>query len=146
MTHTYLFESGAWSARGVLVGAYGEQSRITGSSDVFHDRDGWRINGGMEVVGDAHEFFTTSYQIIPFGVNEQTDWSSTNSTLGHFSGTFIVVKDSILSTGESKCGCYVVSEWLFQMDNDRYVNRGVLLKDGERISSWALELERRREQ
>ncbi len=145
MTHTYLFELGAWNARGVLVDACGEQSRITGSSAVFHDRDNWRIDGAMKVVGDLHEYFTTSYCITPFGVTGQTNWSSTNSTLGNFSGTFLVVKDSILSTGESKCGSFVVSEWLLQIDTDRYVNRGVLLKDGERVSSWALELERRLE-
>lgn len=144
MEHTYLFSKGVWNASGVMVDAKGGQSTISGSSTVEHGDHFWGIAGNMELRGEREFAFTTSYVITPFPAGtSQTGWQSENSRLGRFSGSFIVVNDSILSTGESECGSYVVSEWLLQVDCDRYVNRGVLLHDGLRISSWAVELEQR---
>lgn len=145
MEHSYLFEKGEWLANGSLVDATGEESRISGTSTVEHGRLFWGIAGIMELQGAQQMAFTSTYVITPFPEGDsQTGWQSDNSKLGRFSGTFIVVKDSILSTGESDFGSYVVSEWLLQVDHDRYVNRGVLLQEGLRISSWAIELERAR--
>lgn len=145
MHHTYLFEKGEWSARGALVDDKGGESTVSGTSSVEQGKMFWGISGLMELHGAQQAAFANSYIVTPFADDSgQTTWKSENSRLGTFSGSFIVVKDSILSTGESACGSYVVSEWLLQIDSDRYVNRGVMLKNGQRISSWALELERLR--
>lgn len=142
MHHTYLMEKGEWTVRGMLVDASGCESVVSGTSTVEHGNVFWAISGLMEVHGAQTSVYSNSYVISPFSQGaSQTEWQSENSKLGHFSGSYILVKDSILSTGQSGDGSHVISEWLQQIDCDRYINRGVLLKDGVRQSSWALELE-----
>lgn len=143
MQHTFLFESGAWKATGTLVDARGEHSRIRGSSRIRLDGPEWGIEGVLELSGASRLSYCNDYTVAPGrSGGEQARWEATNSRLGRFSGSFMVVGESILSTGESDDGRYVVSEWLLQVDSDRYVNRGVLLCGGERLESWAMELER----
>jgi hypothetical protein len=142
--HTYLFERGRWSARGTLVDAQGDQASLSGSASVEHGENVWNVLGDLDAGPGVCCGFPGRCTLRPLSPRqEQAEWEAHDDRLGRLSGVFLMVGDSILSTGASDDGRFVVSEWMQQVDFDRYVARGVLLEEGARVSSWALELERR---
>ena len=142
MQHTYLLEPGRWVASGVHIDALGTPRPLSGATDVLHDSEGWCVSGFLPLDELAELAGRNSCHIAPLsGGESETQWRA-ETILGRLTGILLLVKDSILSTGQSEDGAYVVSEWLQRIDADRYVNRGILLRRGERQFSWAVELER----
>ncbi|MGE4554131.1 MAG: hypothetical protein AB7D57_13555 [Desulfovibrionaceae bacterium] len=140
--HTFLLEPGRWVASGLHIDALGTPRPLSGATDVRHEADGWRISGFLPLDERAGSVGGNCCRVVPLaGDGAETCWRA-ETILGRLSGILLLVKDSILSTGQSEDGTWVVSEWLQRIDADRYVNRGVLLRRGERQFSWAVELER----
>ena len=54
----------------------------------------------------------------------------------------VIVDDSLISVYTSQDGLYSGSEYLLQVSEAVYKNRGFAFKDDKRISSWAVELTR----
>ncbi|MCX7635867.1 MAG: hypothetical protein N2Z74_09040, partial [Syntrophales bacterium] len=63
-------------------------------------------------------------------------------TLGRLEGRFIVVDDTLISLYESEDRRYRGTEYFRMIDEDLYSNRGTLLQEGMKVSSWAVELRR----
>lgn len=143
MAHTYLLAEGDWTAHGVLLDDRGDGVNVQGHARMAHGPDVWSLTGDLRVSGSQNAAFAETYNIDPMPVGaDQTNWSADSPSLGHLTGSFILVDHSILSTGQSDCGRFVVSECIKQFEPDRYVKRGVLLDNGSRVASWAVELER----
>jgi len=51
-----------------------------------------------------------------------------------------VIDDSLISVYESEDRLYAGSEYLLQVSETVYRNRGFAFKEDERISSWAVQL------
>ncbi|MDV3425827.1 MAG: hypothetical protein LIR50_00885, partial [Bacillota bacterium] len=69
-------------------------------------------------------------------------WKSFNPALGELNGIFIIVQDSIMSKYISKDEQYNGFEYLKKVDDVTYENRGAAFKKEEKLSSWAVKLER----
>ena len=59
-------------------------------------------------------------------------------------GVFVIVGDTIISSFRSADGTAVGSEHLTYRSPDRYEARGVFLASGQVVSTWSMELARRR--
>jgi uncharacterized protein affecting Mg2+/Co2+ transport len=141
MTHTYLFEEGTWLAHGHFTDGRGESVAVRGESVIRHDPDRWLNRGFMEVLSTPPFTLRNAYEIMPWNRQTQyTSWTSHNPALGDMVGYFVVVGDSILSEFRTLDGTHHGTEYLRQMSAARYINRGVLMKEGRLTSSWAVEL------
>lgn len=143
--HTFLFEEGTWHARGRFMDGEGNEFRAEGQAVITHGDDRWRNDGVMRVLGDDGPRFENLYEVEPFqDGSDITAWTSRNPDLGTLEGHFVVVGDSILSLYRSSDGSHRGTEIMRRLDDDYYAARGALLtSDGEKVSSWAVELLRR---
>jgi hypothetical protein len=141
--HTYLLEEGTWIAAGTYIDDNGERIRAGGETTTVHQQDIWLHDGSLRLTMAESTEFTNRYEVTPLAPDALlTTWVSDNPSLGKLHGTFVVVTDSILSRYQSENGIYQGFECLVQIDTATYSNRGVLLQNGSRISSWALTLSR----
>lgn len=146
MKHTFLFEEGTWIAVGAFTDAEGNAAPVRGQSKTIHGPDVWVEESYLELQTDDRIEIRNNYRIVPFEKgSDTTTWTSLNPTLGKLSGKFAVVDDSIISSFKSENLVYTGLEFLKKVDDDKYINRGVLLKDGEKFSSWAVELTREKQ-
>ena len=146
MKHTFLFEEGVWTAVGAFTDAEGNVAPVRGQSKTIHGPDVWVEESYLELQTDEKIEIHNNYKIVPFEEgSDTTTWTSLNPTLGKLSGKFVIVDDSIISSFKSENLIYTGLELLTKIDDDKYINRGVLLKDGEKFSSWAVELTRAKE-
>jgi hypothetical protein len=141
--HTYLLEEGRWIAAGTYIDDSGERIRAGGETTTVHQQDVWLHEGSLRIMLAKPTEFANRYEVAPLAPDALlTTWVSDNPTLGKLHGTFVIVTDSILSRYQSENGLYQGFECLVQIDTATYSNRGVLLHNGSRVSSWALTLSR----
>ena len=141
MKHTFLFEEKRWSARGTFFTDNGEAFPLKGETVVTHDHGKWINEGTMTVECDEARAFSNRYEITPFKEGlDNTTWVSRNPDMGTLMGCFVLVHDTILSSYQSADGIYRGIEYLKKIDDVTYENRGVALKNGIKISSWATTL------
>lgn len=144
MKHTFLLTQGRWSATGVFTDETGSSAPAEAELAITHLDDLWLNEGSMTVHGTNKTVFTNRYEIVPLAEGAlTTTWKSTNPATGVLYGIFSVVGDSILSAYCSDDGSYSGMEYLRQVSVDAYENRGILLHEGMRISSWAMDLTKR---
>lgn len=143
MRHTYLFEEGKWIATGVYSDGKGEIVQVEGQTIITHKDEAWINDGSMKVLTDTPVEFFNRYEITPFACgSEMTDWRSFNPALGELKGKFMIVQDSIMSKYASADGQYTGFEYLKKIDDSTYENRGLALKNDEKLSSWAVQLKK----
>ena len=143
MKHTYLFEEGVWNASGIYVDENVKEFPVEGRANISHGVKTWKLSGVMRMLTDLPVEFQNTYEIEPFEEKQDcTRWSSHNPDIGEITGKFIVVHDSILSIYGTKSNEYKGTEYLKQINENTYQNRGVLMKNNVKISSWAVELKR----
>lgn len=141
MNHTYLFQEGLWTAKGVYIDEKGHDTPVEGEAEISHVDEIWVNEAWMKILGDDPLEFQNRYEIIPFASGKDfTSWTSSSPTLGFFLGRFIVVDDSILSVYRSKDGEYSGTEYLRKIDEVLYLNRGAFMDNDKKLSSWAVEL------
>ena len=144
MKHTFLLTQGRWHASGVYTDENGTTNPAEAEVTITHFDDLWVNEGTMEVSGDPPSVVKNRYEIIPLVKGSlTTTWKSTNPAIGVLYGIFSIVGDSILSAYCSDDGSYSGMEFLRQVSQDAYENRGILLHEGLRVSSWELGLTRR---
>jgi len=144
MEHTFLFQEGRWVANGSYTDEKGDRRPATGSTEVTHTEHGW-INAGsmMMLAGTGLVTFENRYEITPFEEGQEfTDYQAENPALGSLSGKLVIVGDSILAVSSSPDGSVVAAEYLRMLDDNSYENRGFVLKAGQRIGAWELELQK----
>lgn len=143
MKHTFLLTQGKWSASGVYTDEEGVTAPAEAELTITHLGDLWLNEGTMRVEGGT-SVFTNRYEIVPLAKGTlTTTWKSTNPAIGVLYGIFSIVGDSILSAYCSDDGSYSGMEYLRQVSTDAYENRGIMLHEGMRVSSWEMDLTRR---
>ena len=140
----FLFDEATWRAEGCFIDADGTADSASGVTEVRHGTDVWTIEGEMKVESDEiGEPIRNVYRVRPFtGEDSATSWTSENPRLGRLEGTFSVVADSIVSVYGSEEGEARGTECLRRVDPHTYEARGTLTIADERVTSWALTLER----
>lgn len=144
MKHTFLFQEGFWSAHGYYFDDMDHALTLEGTTRITHLEELWINEGEMELnAKDKPVKIFNRYEIIPFreGRN-QTTWKSQNPDLGTLFGQFVVVDDSLLSTCRAKSGIYTGAEFLIKVSDTHYLNRGILFKGSDKLSSWSVDLEK----
>jgi hypothetical protein len=143
MSHTYFVEEGLWLARGTYVGEDGARVPLEGEARVVHRGGKWVCEGAMRLLVPGGPEFAHRYEVEPFAEgSDLTAWKSFNAAIGALSGTLARVDDALLSTYAADAGGYAGVEVLLQRAPDLYENRGVLTRDGARVSSWSVQLRR----
>lgn len=143
MKHTYLFEEGVWNASGVFIDETGKEFQVEGKSTISHEESIWKNRGFMRIHTDPPTEYQSSYEIEPFESGcDSTKWVAQNPDIGQLSGNFVVIGDSILSIYTSENDKLVGTEYLRQINENVYENRGTLMRGNVRISSWSVELKR----
>ncbi|HOS97841.1 MAG TPA: hypothetical protein PLR71_11295 [Deltaproteobacteria bacterium] len=144
MKHTFLLTQGRWSASGVYTDEEGVTTPAEAELTITHLGDLWLNEGSMTVQGDTTAVMTNRYEIVPLAKGAlTTTWKSTNPAIGVLYGIFSIVGDSILSAFCSDDGSYSGMEYLRQVSTDAYENRGIMLHEGMRVSSWEMDLTKR---
>lgn len=140
-SHSYLFREGLWIAEGTYRDAEGTTYPVAGESRIRHDAEHWSIEASMWLSGDRKTAFVNNYRVVPFEPHRvDTTWTSSNPALGTMTGRFAVVEDVILSSFRSEDGRCRGSECLRQVNTHTYRGRGVLYRDEQLASCWAVNL------
>jgi hypothetical protein len=143
MKHTFIFEEGLWRAEGLYVDSTSTALRAEGTITITHGEELWINEGSMKLLLAQPVEFQNRYEIIPFEEDgDYTTWKSLNPVIGTLLGKIVLVDDSLISVYESQDGHYTGSEYLLQVSEGVYRNRGFAFRDDKRISSWAVELTR----
>ncbi|RCX28103.1 hypothetical protein [Thioalbus denitrificans] len=144
MQHTFLFEEAVWSAEGNYHSGSGAEVALEGESRVEHEPGLWIVNTVMQVRDQPSQSVSSRYEIVPMRPGgSSTRWRMENPTVGRVEGKYVVVEDTLLSLYRSPDGRHSGTECLVRLDERRYLNRGTLLRAGQLVSSWAVELIRR---
>lgn len=144
MNHTFIVEPGEWAAAGMMQDESGAETPMRGVARITHARDAWQNESFMEPASGNGPRISNAYAIEPPAEpGAPARWTSHNPALGTLRGRFVFVGDTIVSVFDSETGSLSGTELLKQVDADKYVNVGVLLKNGLKISSWAFELIRK---
>ena len=143
MEHTFILKPGQWDTAGVIQDAAGTETPVQGYANISHAPDIWLNESGMTPVSGG-ERITNTYTIQPPAKpGAPMRWSSHNPALGALRGRFVFVGDTIVSIFDTEDGLHSGTELMKQVADDKYVNVGVLLEQGEKVSSWAIELRRK---
>lgn len=138
MKHTFLFEEKKWVARGTYYAENGEAFPLVGETTVTHGESKWINEGSMAIGSPERMTFSNRYEITPFKAGmDSTTWVSQNPVIGTLMGCFVLVHDTIFSSYQSTDGVYKGMEYLKRIDERTYENRGMAMKNGIKISSWA---------
>jgi hypothetical protein len=144
MKHTFLLAQGKWTSSGVFADEQGNSSPAEADVTITHLDGLWLNEGTLTVLAAKPMAFTTRYEIVPLSKGSlTTTWKSTNPAIGVLYGIFSTVGDSILSAFCSEDGANSGMEYFRQVSTDAYENRGLLLHEGMRTSSWELDLTKR---
>ncbi len=141
MKHTFLFEEGVWRAEGTYIDGTNTALGAEGTITVTHTEEAWINEGCLRLLLARPVEFRNRYEIVPFEVGKDyTSWKSQNPMIGTLVGKIVVVDDSLISVYESQDGVYAGSEYLLQVSETVYRNRGFAFKHDARISSWTVQL------
>jgi hypothetical protein len=143
--HTFLFQEGLWTAKGVYYDESMNRASLEGETRITHHPDVWLNEGRMIIELDGKKVeIENRYRVIPFAAGSDfTAWESFNPALGTLRGHFIVIGDAILSSCASAESRYTGTEFLLRETADHYINRGTLFSKSGKISSWALTMTRK---
>ena len=143
MRHTYILVEGKWKAKGVYYDQEANKLEVTGETTIEHLPDEWILDGFMELKTEEPIRFYNKYSIIPKEEDKDfTVWTSVNPALGRLKGKFMIIGDTILSSYISEDGVYSGAECLYRISENKYLNRGFAFNGEEKLSSWAVILER----
>lgn len=143
MKHTYLFKEGKWSAKGFYYDDAVTKAQIESHTFITHEIGIWVLDGSMKLLTNEPIEFSNRYEIIPFkNGSDMTSWKSYNPALGELIGTFIIIEDSILSKYSTADQKYSGFEYLKQIDEATYENRGFAMAGAKKLSSWSVLLEK----
>ena len=143
MRHTFLFEEGIWKAQGIYVDGTNTPLGAEGSITITHAENLWINEGSLYLLLATPIEFRNRYEIIPFREGrDHTSWTSLNPVIGKLSGKIVVVDDSLISSYESEDRHYTGAEYLLQVSEGVYKNKGFAFKDEELMALWSVELTR----
>lgn len=139
--HTFLFNEGLWEASGTYYDAQGNRLSNEGQTVITHGPDLWISEGSMKIIGENPMEFHNRYEIIPFAPGfDFTTWRSFNPDLETLHGHYVIVEDAIISPWQSETGEFWGTEFLVQVSETVYRGRGYAFRQGQKLSSWAVQL------
>lgn len=143
MKHTFFYKEAEWKADGHYYDQFSVEKIARGKTVILHRPDLWVAVAFLQVFFETPIELENNYEIIPFKSGaDKTTWMSKNPGIGTFRGSFVVVKETILSSFSTEDHTYSGSECLIQLNETSYESRGLLLKENQKISSWAVQLSR----
>lgn len=143
MKHTFLLEEGTWESNGTYYDERGNAIPVWGRMEISHTGTRWYNRGLTRLLLEKPVEYRNDYEIDPLAPGEEfTAWQSFNPQTGTLWGSFMFVGDSILSSFTSENSEYRGHEYLLQIDEDTYRNRGFSFRGDEKLSSWTVELKR----
>jgi hypothetical protein len=143
MRHTFLFEEGVWRAEGTYIDGSNTSLRAEGFITITHTPERWINEGALRLLLEKPIEFQNRYEIVPFEEGHDfTTWNSFNPVIGELKGRIVIVDDSLISVYRSDNEEYSGSEYLLQVNERVYANRGFAFKENDKISSWAVSLTR----
>lgn len=143
MRHTFLLEEGNWRVKGVYLDRDGNKKQVQGETRVNHGPDSWASEGELEIQGDEPTRLQNQYQIAPMGESaDQTTWTCLDPREGTIRGTIAVVDDCVISSFRADATDYHGVDVLRKAKNDAYQSRGFAMRDGRKLSSWVLSIQR----
>jgi hypothetical protein len=143
--HTFLFDEGLWETRGEYRDESGVALSAVAMSEIIHRENLWVIESSMTLSGNDGMRLSNTYEVVPFKREDgHTRWKSVNPAVGNLLGRFAVVNDMILSTFVSESDEYSGMEALLFVSSDLYRAGGMFFSGERRLSSWAMELVRKK--
>ena len=106
--------------------------------------EGKVVNDGvMSIVSPTEPVtFKTRYELSPTDHRSRLAFFQVNSEVGDLAGDVIAFEDRIISAYRSGDGQIVGSEVLLKLGDNRYTATGTLLRNGELVNMWKLDLVR----
>ncbi len=141
INHTYLFLEGTWNARGQFWDENGNSTPVEGESVIIHKKGLWLNESWMKLLAADPVVIKNNYEIRPFE-KDIAAWRSFNPALGIFRGYFVVIEDTIISCFSSENDGLKGTECLVRIKDTKYKDKGFIFKKYNKLSSWAVELER----
>lgn len=140
MRHTFLLEPGDWQVTGHYFDRDGSKFPVSGESHITHDKASWASEGEIRIGTDGDRVMANRYDIVPMPAGaDHTTWVCTDPTEGTIRGAISVVDDCVISAFQSEGGEYRGVDVL-RKTRQEYKSRGFAMKDGVKLSSWALSI------
>lgn len=144
--HTFFFEEGVWVAKGVYFDRHNTSIPLAGEVLITHKENLWINNAFMKLKGVKLLEIRNQYEIVPLKKNRDfSTWKSNSSSMRKLKGEITVVDDSIISVYKCEGSEYYGIEYLIKIHDDLYANRGYAFKGNMKLSSWSIELNRKRD-
>ena len=143
MKHSYLFEQRLWKAKGIYIDENGKKIKTEGVTEVLHKGGNWIIEGIMRLPMKANKVLELReiYRVKKLKNKAvETEWVSDNPVTGKLKGKFHFAGNFIVSTCSSQDRKYSGFESMELVSENKYVNKGSLFLEGERVSSWEVVL------
>lgn len=140
MKHAFLIHEGVWTATGQYFDASNRGFPARGRMRVVHGPAFWSLQTTLSVAYPERPLeHSNRYDFLPLPPGASlTTWTSENSALGRIKGRIAFVDDAILSEFTSLDGESSGQECMVGGANGSYLNRGLILRNGELLASWSL--------
>lgn len=142
ISHPYFAKGATWAAEGWYRDEHGYTLPCEGMTRVAHGRSQWSISTELRVlVFDSPLTLRGTYDLnIPEPGDTEAFWTSEGGTLGPLAGRFTVIDDTLMISAFSEDGRTVLLESLFLTEDDDYLSRGNLMRDGDTVALWSMTL------
>ena len=138
MRHTFLLEPGSWHVSGHYYGRDGEKLAVEGETRISHGDTLWSSEGSLRIGSDDERKLGNHYDIVPMPEGgDHTSWVCADPTEGTIRGAITVVDDCVISSFRADGTDYHGVDVLRKAKQE-YRSRGFAMKDGVKLSSWAL--------
>lgn len=140
MRHTFLLEPGDWQVSGHYFDREGEKLPVSGETHITHDESAWASEGELHIGDDGERVMANRYDIAPMPEGtDHTTWVCNDPAEGTIRGAISVVDDCVISSFHSEGSDYHGVDVLRKAKQE-YRSRGFAMKDGVKLSSWALSI------
>jgi len=132
-------DGGTWISEGFYYGRDNMPSPFRGVMTVRHEGENILITGSGELIlSDRNTIRIENHYITVKSDSPEIQWRSENPVIGILIGTYYLIDDSIVSVFEDEKKTVSGTETLVRISDTEYLVRGVLVKDGNALSKWAL--------
>jgi hypothetical protein len=141
MKHTFLLQPGLWQLQGYFIDEQNRFAMLQGDVQIAHYSRKW-INESLVNIDDrVYPEISNQYQIAPLKDGATSaDWNTKNSVIGKLKGSYTIDHQFIVSEFKTTNGLYRGAEYLEMLSNDKYSNKGYLMRGETRQAFWTAEL------
>lgn len=142
LDHPYFANGATWASEGWYRDENGYTLPCEGVTRIIHKPDGWSVAVELRVLvfGAPLTLYGTYDLSTPEPGDYDAFWTSEGGTLGPMAGRFTAIAETLQISAFSEDGRTVLLESLFLTDDDTYLSRGNLVRDGDTVALWAMTL------